>query len=123
MLRRLHDRRSGWPPTGVGSGGKRRRLQPFRQEVRRMSRRGFGMSKTPDELGRVLRRMYDDAPRGDKVASIHLFGIKYAADVHAVGANAADMVRASGLKASYVVEVNKGLNLAKFVVPKPQYAD
>lgn len=33
---------------------------------------------TEDELGRILRGMYDDAPHGYKVAHIHLFGIQYA---------------------------------------------
>ena len=31
---------------------------------------------TLDEAARILRKMYGDAPDGEKVAHIHLFGIK-----------------------------------------------
>jgi 5-methylcytosine-specific restriction protein B len=95
------------------------RPQLIAHHVRRNE--GGSMGKTPDQLGRLLSEMYDSAPRGDKVASIHLFGIVYADEIRAAGANAGDVIRASGLKPSYVVEVNKGVRLAKFVVPKPKY--
>lgn len=76
-----------------------------------------------DELGGILRRMYDGAPKGEKVANIHLFGIKYASDLRNAGITAGQVVKASGLAASYQVEVNKGMNLAKYVAPLPRFSD
>lgn len=73
-----------------------------------------------DELGMVLRAMYEGAPEGEKVANIHLFGIKYAADIQAAGYTAAEVIRASGLRTSYQAEVSKGMNLAKYVAPLPR---
>jgi len=79
--------------------------------------------RSVDELGGILRRMYDGAPKGEKVANIHLFGIKYASDIHDAGLTAGAVVKASGLSTSYQVEVNKGMNLAKYVTPLPRFAD
>jgi len=79
--------------------------------------------KTREQLGGTLRRMYDSAPTGEKVANIHLFAIKYAADIRDAGLTAGDVVKAAGIQASYGAEVSKGINLAKYVVPKPQYAE
>ncbi len=36
---------------------------------------------TTKELGRELREMYLNAPKGDAVAMIHLFGIIYADEI------------------------------------------
>jgi hypothetical protein len=81
------------------------------------------MVRNLDQLGAILRRMYEDAPSGEQVARIHLFGIKYAADIRGAGFNAREVVGASGLKQSYHTEVNKGMNLSRYVVPLPEYAD
>lgn len=81
------------------------------------------MGKTREQLGGTLRRMYDDAPSGEKVANIHLFGIKYATEIRDAGLTAGDVVRASGIRTSYGAEVSKGMNLSKYVVPKPPYVD
>lgn len=78
--------------------------------------------RSVDELGSILRRMYDDAPHGEKVAHIHLFGIKYAADIHAAGLTAGSVVKAAGLRTSYQAEVSKGMNLAKYVAPLSRFA-
>ncbi len=39
----------------------------------------WGISMSLQQLADELREMYDTAPRGEKAAYIHLFGIKYAA--------------------------------------------
>ena len=36
---------------------------------------------TLSELGKKLSEMYNNAPEGDAVAMIHLFGIKYAKEI------------------------------------------
>ena len=73
---------------------------------------------TEDQLGRILRDMYDNAPRGDQAAMIHLFGVKYAHEIQTGGLTATAIVRASGIKESYKTEVSKGVRLARYVVPK-----
>ena len=67
-----------------------------------------------EEAGRTLRKMYDAAPHGGKVAHIHLFGIKHADELD--GLTSKDIVVRSGIKESYHAEVSKGRNLAKYVV-------
>lgn len=74
---------------------------------------------TEDQLGRILRDMYDNAARGEKVAHIHLFGIRYASEISNAGLTPKGVVRSSGIKESYAAEVSKGMNLAKYVAPKP----
>jgi len=73
---------------------------------------------TENELGRILKEMYEDAPSGDQVAMIHLFGVKYASIILNNNFKATDIVRASGINRSYATEVSKGIRLARFVVPK-----
>jgi hypothetical protein len=46
---------------------------------------------------------------------VHLFGIKYANEIREGGASPKDIVVAAGMSESYGVEVNKGINLAKYV--------
>lgn len=38
---------------------------------------GWVCKMTENELGKILKEMYDDAPIGYKVTKIHLFGFKY----------------------------------------------
>lgn len=66
------------------------------------------------ELSAILRDMYDNAPRGEKAAMIHLFGIRYADEIRAAGYTANDIARAAQMT-SYAVEVNKGMHLARYV--------
>ncbi|MEA1961894.1 MAG: hypothetical protein U9N81_11610 [Bacillota bacterium] len=73
---------------------------------------------TENELGEILKEMYDNAPAGDQVAMIHLFGIKNAAIILANNFKATDIVRASGINKSYATEVSKGIRLSRFVIPK-----
>lgn len=70
------------------------------------------------ELGNKLKEMYSNAPEGDQVAKIHLFGIKYAQVITKNKFKVIDIVRASGIKSSYSTEVSKGIRLSKYVTPK-----
>lgn len=65
------------------------------------------------ELGAKLRDDYDNAPRGEQVAMIHLFGIDHSHDISAVGIR--EVVEQAGISQSYVVELNKGVKLSKYV--------
>lgn len=70
------------------------------------------------ELGTKLSEMYHNAPKGDAVAMIHLFGIKYANEIKESEYSKKDIVNQSGISASYVTELAKGVKLAKYVIPK-----
>lgn len=73
---------------------------------------------TENQLGAILKEMYENAPHGDKVANIHLFGIKYAQAIIENSFRAGDIIRSSGLNPSYSTEVSKGVKLSRYVVPK-----
>ena len=74
---------------------------------------------TANELGAILSDMYNDAPRGKQVTMIHLFGLKYHDFIRQVGVR--EVVQVARIKSTYITEVNKGVNLAEYAVPKPAY--
>lgn len=73
---------------------------------------------TENQLGKILREMYDNAPKGYKVANIHLFGVKYAEVILEKNFKVIEIIRASGLNESYLTEISKGIKLARYVIPK-----
>ncbi len=73
---------------------------------------------TLNELGNELSEMYYDAPKGAAVAMIHLFGIKYADDIKKSEYSKKDIIKQSGISASYLTELMKGIKLADYVTPK-----
>ena len=77
-----------------------------------------GKPMAPDELAHTLSEMYHNAPEREATAMIHLFGIKYAAEIRDCGAPVTEIVRLSGLYLSYSSEVYKGVRLARHVVPR-----
>lgn len=70
------------------------------------------------ELGTKLGDMYNNAPKKDSTAMIHLFGIKYANEIKNSEYSIKDIIKQSGIPTSYFAELNKGVKLAKYVVPK-----
>ncbi len=70
------------------------------------------------ELGTTLGRMYREAAKGESVVMIHLFGVRHAEDIRGCEASIRDIVLAAGINESYVAEVNKGVNLARYVREK-----
>ncbi len=73
---------------------------------------------TLNELGTKLSEMYNNAQKGDSVAMIHLFGIKYANEIKESEYSKKDIITQSGISASYLTELTKGVKLAEFVIPK-----
>lgn len=70
---------------------------------------------TPDDLVGVLHDMYTNAEEGRQVAMIHLFGIRYSAELDNCGASASEIARlATGCK-DYGREISKGRVLAEYV--------
>lgn len=72
------------------------------------------------ELGNKLREMYENAPYGDSVTMIHIFGIKYANEIKQNGFTVGNIIKASGINSSYATEVSKGIRLAKYVIIKQE---
>jgi hypothetical protein len=70
------------------------------------------------ELGTKLNEMYSNAPKGDAVAMIHLFGIKYANEIKKSEYSKKDIIKQSGISTSYLTELTKGVKLAEYVIPK-----
>ncbi len=68
---------------------------------------------TEQQLGEKLRDAYENAPRGEQVTMIHLFGIEFHKQIDEVGV--LEVIQASGLHVSYRTELNKGMRLAKYV--------
>lgn len=67
------------------------------------------------ELGNKLSEMYNDAPKGEAVSMIHLFGIKYHQEIKDSNYSKGDIIEQSGISSSYLTELNKGVKLAKYV--------
>lgn len=66
-------------------------------------------------LGQKLKYMYDNAPYGEQVLMIHLFGIKFGDIIYENGYNAREIIEAAGIKESYQTEISKGMKMAKYV--------
>jgi len=76
------------------------------------------------ELATKLSEMYENAPEGDKVSMIHLFGIRYSNEIIKNNYIAGEIIsntelrNGSRMKNSYQTEINKGVNLSKYVIDK-----
>ena len=73
---------------------------------------------TLNELAGKLSEMYNNAPKGDAVAMIHLFGIRYASEIKESEYSKKDIIKQSGISTSYLTELTKGVKLAEYVKPK-----
>lgn len=67
-----------------------------------------------EDLGKLLRKMYDAAV-GGKVSAIHMFGLKYGAVIKANDYSVSEIIRISGISDSYNVEVSKGISMYKVI--------
>ncbi len=73
------------------------------------------------ELISTLRQMYHDAPDGETVTMVHLFGVKFAEQIRDSGASVKDITVRAGLPETYLTEIKKAMNLAKYVEVKPSF--
>jgi len=67
-----------------------------------------------EELSLILKKMYEDAPKGDSSTMIRLFGIKYAEELRGCGVPMTEIANKS-VGSSYHAEISKGVRLAKYV--------
>ena len=73
---------------------------------------------TKIELGLKLKEMYDNAPQGERVTMIHLFGVKFASQIKESAISFKDIAVAAGLSEAYGTEISKGSKLSKYVEVK-----
>ena len=66
------------------------------------------------ELAEILRRMHRNAPYGERSTAVHLFGIRYVAELSAPHVSINTVSELAGLDKWYT-EVRKGMRLAKYV--------
>lgn len=70
-----------------------------------------------EELGKILKDMYDNAQSGLQVASIHMFGIKYGRNIIEKGYKASEIIKAANMDdTKYGTELSKALNIYKCLV-------
>lgn len=81
-----------------------------------------GGQMTEFELGQKLKTMYNEAPRGDQVAFIHLFGIMFADALSNDRLSKREILKTAGLPESYQTEISKGIRLAQYVTVKENFA-
>ena len=71
---------------------------------------------TPNELAKKLSDMYAmGAKYGETATMVHLFGIKYAAQIEKCGVSPANIASMAQIPVTYGTEINKGKNLSKYV--------
>jgi hypothetical protein len=74
---------------------------------------------TKQDLAQKLKDMYFNAPQGEKVSMIHLFGIKYSEEIKECEASTKEIAKAAGINESYGTEISKGVKLGHYVNIKP----
>ncbi len=67
------------------------------------------------ELGLRLKDIYEKTEYGQRVAQIHLFGIKYGKYIRAYNISLNEIILFSNINKSYLTELNKGVKLSEFV--------
>lgn len=75
---------------------------------------------TSNLLASILKNMYSNT-KTDKVAMIHLFGIKYAKEIRDNNININEILKTAEMPVSYHTEISKGIKLAKYVDLKNEY--
>ena len=70
---------------------------------------------TKQDLAIELKKMYNNAPKGDRTTMIRLFGIKYAKEIKECDASVIAIVTFAEIGSSYHAEISKGIRLAKYV--------
>ena len=79
------------------------------------------MYYTELQLAKILNKMYLDAPNGETIAMIHLFGIMFGELIKENNYSITKIVKLSKINESYKTEVNKGVNLSKYVELKAKH--
>ena len=67
------------------------------------------------DLIKILKKEYTSAKRNEKVVSINLFGIKYAADLNQQNCNLKTIAEEATSHHYYNSEISRGIKLANYV--------
>ncbi len=67
-----------------------------------------------EKIVKELNQAYSTAPKGETACTVHLFGIKHGESLRGYG-SLKKIAEDAGIPASYAVEINKGINLARHV--------
>jgi len=78
----------------------------------------MGQKMTLQELGSQLNKMYFHSGKGETVAMIQLFGVKYADKINNSGESKLNIARSAGIPESYASEISKSVTLSKYVSVK-----
>ena len=73
---------------------------------------------TINELVKILNYKLENAQSREKITTLFLFGIKYHTEIKKVGIK--QIIEQSGLSSGHYTELNKAINLAKYVEIKKQ---
>jgi 5-methylcytosine-specific restriction protein B len=68
-----------------------------------------------------LKKIYNEAEKGEQASMIHMFGIRYALEIKESGAAKKDIAIEAEIGESYGTEINKGVKLSKYVQIKDEY--
>jgi hypothetical protein len=68
-----------------------------------------------EDLSELLKERYENAPKKEQVANIHLFGIEYGEIIKKNNYKVSELIKLAEMKKSYNVELSKGIKLSKFV--------
>lgn len=69
---------------------------------------------TEAELAAILRRMYQNAPKGEEMTTIQLFGIRYAAELYTPGVSVNSVAKIAGI-GNMKPWITGGMRLAEYV--------
>ena len=73
---------------------------------------------TIKQLAQVLSNSFNKVPRSEKASMILLFGIRYGTTIKENKYSVREILELANLPTSYQSGINKGINLAKYVVEK-----
>ena len=73
---------------------------------------------SPEELSAELTRMCRNAPEGEVMTMVLLFGVRYADDLAECGESANQIARRAAVPDAHGREVQKGMKLARYVCEK-----
>ena len=67
------------------------------------------------DLAKILKVNYENANRGESVAEVFLFGIKYGQLIRRKNLSIGELIKLATLNESYIAELNKGVKLSKYI--------
>lgn len=76
---------------------------------------------TENDLGNILKTMYNNAIVGNKVTAIHLFGIRYGEEISAKHLSVKNILKCAEMSKKYSTEIYKDMRLGHYVTIREDY--